>query len=641
VAKQIRSVLLPYAIAVAAPLVAFGLTWLLWSVLHANPLLLFYGAVVMSAWYGALAPSLVTTVISVLLVDYFFVEPLYSLDLGLDDLAELLIFAGLAILVSSLTTAQKRAEESLRRANDQLAHAVAEAERAREAADAASQAKSAFLANMSHELRTPMNAIIGYSEMLLEEVEDVGQKEFAPDLQKIRAAGKHLLALINDVLDLSKIEAGKMTLFVEPFDVATVIGEVASTVQPLVEKHGNVLEVACAADTGTMRADLTKVRQTLFNLLSNASKFTERGTIRLAVAREAATDGDRLTFRVTDSGIGMTPEQLAKLFQPFTQADASTTRAYGGTGLGLAISRRFCRMMGGDISVTSSPGRGSTFTVTLPAEVATAAPEAPAVATPAPAAPEGAATILVIDDDPAVRDLMQRFLGKEGFAVRTASSGPDGLTLARELHPAAITLDVMMPGMDGWAVLAALKADPGTAAIPVIMVTILDNKEMGFALGAIDYLTKPVDRGRLLALVRQVGAAATAAPVLVVDDDPATREVIRRALERDGVAVVEAEHGRAALAAIDRQRPALILLDLTMPEMDGFEFLETLRRSPGGRTIPVVIVTARDLTPEDRHRLNGQVEQVLQKGAYSRDDLLKELRGILGSRTDSGPGRSA
>ncbi len=635
---RLRSVVLPYAVALGGTALAFGLTWLLWSILHSNPFLLFVGAVVVTAWYGGLGPSLLTTVLAVLLVDYFFVPPLYSLDLGLDDFAELLIFAAMAVLVSSLTTAQKRAEESLRAANEQLAHAVAEAERAREAADAANHTKSAFLANMSHELRTPMNAIIGYSEMLLEEVEDVGQKEFAPDLQKIRAAGKHLLALINDVLDLSKIEAGKMTLFVEPFDVVTVIREVAATVQPLVEKHGNVLEVACADRCGTMRADLTKVRQTLFNLLSNASKFTEKGTIRLEVARHPADGGDRLTFRVVDSGIGMTPEQLAKLFQPFTQADASTTRAYGGTGLGLAISRRFCRMMGGDISVTSTPGRGSTFTVTLPAEVDATAAEEPAAAAPAPPVPAGAATILVIDDDPTVRDLMQRFLGKEGFAVRTAASGPEGLTLARELRPTGITLDVMMPGMDGWAVLTALKADPGTATIPVIMVTVLDNKEMGFALGAVDYLTKPVDRGRLLALVRQFRPAASTAPVLVVDDDPAMRELIRRALERDGLAVVEAEHGRAALAQVARQRPAVILLDLTMPEMDGFEFLETLRRSPEGRAIPVVIVTARDLTAEDRQRLNGQVEQILQKGAHSRDELLKEHRGLLGSQAGAGPG---
>jgi CheY-like chemotaxis protein/anti-sigma regulatory factor (Ser/Thr protein kinase) len=485
---------------------------------------------------------------------------------------------------------------------------------------------------MSHELRTPMNAIIGYSEMLLEEVEDVGQKEFAPDLQKIRAAGKHLLALINDILDLSKIEAGKMTLYVESFEVGTLLDQVVATVQPLVERRGNRLEVVGAREGGTLRADLTKVRQVLFNLLSNAAKFTERGLIRLEVRRHAEGGSDRITFRVVDSGIGMTPEQMARLFQPFTQADAATARTYGGTGLGLAISRRFCRMMGGELAVESAPGRGSTFTVTLPAEVPAPAaePSPAAVAAPAPPAAPPATTgpvVLVIDDDPAARDLIQRALAREGFAVHVAASGPEGIALARRLRPTAITLDVMMPGMDGWAVLAALKADPELAAIPVVMVTIVDTeRERGFALGAVDYLTKPVEWKRLLAVVRGLRDAGQPGPVLVVDDDPAIREMVRRGLEREGIPVVEAEHGRAALSRLAAPRPALILLDLMMPEMDGFEFLETLRGLPEFAAIPVVVLTSRDLTPEDRARLDGRVERIVAKGAVGRDELLQAIR---------------
>jgi len=251
--------------------------------------------------------------------------------------------------------------------NLELHRLIDEANRAQEAAEQANRSKGIFLANMSHELRTPLNAIIGYGEMLLEEAEDLGQPGFIPDLQKIHAAAKHLLALINDILDLSKIEAGKMDLYYETFDVPPMIQDVVATIAPLVKKNANALKVHCADDLGAMRADLTKVRQTLFNLLSNACKFTEHGTITVEVTRETGDGGGWVTFRVRDSGIGMTPEQMEKLFQEFSQADASTTRKYGGTGLGLAISRKFCRLMGGDITVESTVGQGSTFTITLPA----------------------------------------------------------------------------------------------------------------------------------------------------------------------------------------------------------------------------------------------------------------------------------
>jgi PAS domain S-box-containing protein len=513
-------------------------------------------------------------------------------------------------------TERKRAEEALEVKSREL--------------EAASKHKSQFLANMSHELRTPLNAILSYSQLLLEEVEDLGQHGLIPDLQKIHAAGTHLLGLINDILDLSKIEAGKMDLYLESFDVAAVVQDVGALVRPLVERKANTLNVRCADGLGTMRADLTKVRQALFNLLSNAAKFTEHGTISLSVSRALSDGVDSVTFAVADSGIGISPEQVTKLFQAFAQADSSTTRRYGGTGLGLAISRHFCQMMGGDITIESEIGRGSTFTIRLPAEVA-----GPAITSEPDAEPSAGALavggfrLLVIDDDPTARELMQRFLAMEGFHVVTASSGAEGLRLAKELLPDAITLDVLMPGMDGWAVLAALKADPGLADIPIVMLTILEEKNMAYALGASEYLTKPIDRGRLVAVLERYRREDQAQTILVVEDDPAMRETLRRILERGGWAVDEAENGQIGLARLEKGRPGLILLDLMMPEMDGFEFIAELRRREEWRSIPVVVITAKDLTAEDHQRLNGYVAATIQKSVYSREELLAEVRDLL------------
>jgi two-component system, NtrC family, sensor kinase len=492
--------------------------------------------------------------------------------------------------------------------------------------EAADRHKSEFLANMSHELRTPLNAIIGYSEMLQEDAADFGAEQFTDDLKKINAAGKHLLELINAVLDLSKIEAGKMELYLESFDVAGLVRDIAAVIQPLAAKNSNRLEMRYPDEIGTMRADLTKVRQALFNLLSNACKFTDRGAISLAVARQERDGQDWMVFSVSDTGIGMTPEQLTRLFEVFSQADAATTRKYGGTGLGLALSRRLCRMMGGDVTVDSEVGRGSTFTIRLPAVVAEAVEEP---AAPAPAADRvipGVGTVLVIDDEAAVRDLMQRFLTKEGFRVVTAAGGEEGLRRARELRPDAITLDVMMPGMDGWAVLSALKADPDVADVPVIMLTIVDDRNLGYALGASDYLTKPIERDRLVTVLKQHRRDR---PVLVVDDDAGLRQLLRRMLEPEGYAIAEAENGRVALERLRDVSPTVILLDLMMPEMDGFEFVAELRRHEAWRAIPVVVITARDLSRDDHERLNGYVQKILQKGEHGRDQLLSEVRELV------------
>jgi len=501
---------------------------------------------------------------------------------------------------------------------------------ARDVALEATQAKSEFLANMSHELRTPLNAILGYSELLTEEAEDLGQEDFIPDLEKIHIAGKHLLTLINDILDLSKIESGRMELYLETFDIPSLVKDVLGIVRPLIEKNTNTLTVNCDDDIGSMRADVTKVRQTLFNLLSNSSKFTEGGVISLDVSRKTEDGKDWVSFSVGDTGIGMTPEQMDKLFQPFSQADASISRQFGGTGLGLAVSRSFCQMMGGDITVESEAGKGSTFTFTLPTRAVEATIDIVSSEEASPGSTgEGASTVLVIDDHPMARDLMTRFLTKEGFRVVSASNGQDGLHLAREVSPDVITLDVIMPEMDGWEVLASLKADPTLANIPVIMLSIEDDKNLGYILGASDYMTKPVDRQTLIEVLNKHRKDQSSYSVLIVEDDAAARETMRRALERDDYLVTEAENGRIGLERVAESQPDLIMLDLMMPVMDGFEFMSELLKHEQWRTIPVVVVTSKDITSEDRMRLRGNVERIIQKGSYGGEELLGDLRNLI------------
>jgi len=516
--------------------------------------------------------------------------------------------------------------------------AAAEIRAAREAAENANRAKSAFLANMSHELRTPLNAILGYSDLLIEEAEDLEQDDFSPDLKKIHHAGTHLLALINDVLDLSKIEAGRMEIFAETFEIDAFVSEVTATAQPLVARNDNRLVIDADDELGSMHQDLTKLRQTALNLLSNAAKFTKNGTITFAVRRERASSGDWVTLSVQDTGIGVPDDKLEGLFDEFSQADVSTTREYGGTGLGLAISRRFCRMIGGDVTVTSRVGEGSTFSIHLPCILPSEAeaPSAGAVSDsvdseptqrPDPALPaHPGRTVLVIDDDPEACELLRQFLTRDGFEVVTATNGADGLALAREIRPAAITLDVLMPGMDGWAVLGALSADRELKDIPVIMVSMVDDRSQGYTLGATDYLTKPVDRNRLLGSIRK--HRREGGRLLLVEDDVDTRNMLARILSAAGWVVCEASNGREALDALSVQKPDLILLDLMMPVMNGFDFLVRLRASEWS-DVPVVVVTAMDMTDEDRRRLNGSVEQVLSKGSYSRETLVEVVRDAV------------
>ena len=518
-----------------------------------------------------------------------------------------------------------------------------EIERKSEELAAASQHKSQFLANMSHELRTPLNAIIGVSEMLMEDARDLKRVDEIEPLERVIRAARHLLALINDILDLSKIEAGKMELHLESFPVAPLVEDVVKTIQPLAQKNGNVLVVKCPSDIATIRADQTRVRQTLLNLMSNANKFTERGSVTVHVRRTTGDGTEWIEMAVVDSGIGMTREEMDRLFQDFVQADASTTHRYGGTGLGLAISRRFCQMMGGDITVESDVGRGSTFTIRLPAEGVAAQPIPIARALPATQAPvpsPASPDVLVVDDDSTVREMTERFLTREGYTVATADGGREGLRLVRELHPGAVTLDVMMPDLDGWTVLAAIKGDPALADIPVILMTIVDERNRGYTLGAADYMVKPVDRERLSMVLHGI-LGPGGGRVLIVDDDDFMRRGISQVLEKDGWKVREAADGRAGIARLAETVPDVIVLDLTMPEMDGFEFLEALRHRAEWRDIPVIVVTAKDLTDADHRRLNGEVEGVLQKDAPTRDEMLRMVSKTLARCLERGRARKA
>jgi signal transduction histidine kinase/DNA-binding response OmpR family regulator len=552
---------------------------------------------------------------------------------------------GLANLVSQASTAvntvrfyqQLESERQLLEAKvEERTHELLAA---KEISELANRAKSQFLANMSHELRTPLNAILGYSEMLQEELEDLGHLSCISDVQKIYGAGKHLLGLINDILDLSKIEAGKMELYPETFDLNLLIHEVVNTMRPLIQKNENTLILDCPEEIGTMYADQTKLRQNLFNLLSNASKFTKQGTITLKVEHTSPLDQANgsacISFQVSDTGIGMTPSQVGRLFQAFTQADTSTTRKYGGTGLGLVITKKFCQLMGGDVLVESRLGQGSTFTIVLPAIASPAISDLMIPSTLPSSRSSTSNTILVIDDDAAVHDLLGRFLAKEGFWVESANNGEEGLQKVRSLQPNAIILDVMMPGMDGWTVLSTLKNDPMLAKIPVIMLTMIDDHNRGYALGATDFLTKPIDRDRLTMVLKKHRCEFPPCPILLVEDDPIIRSALRRMLQKEGWEIIEAENGQMALEKLHLHQPELILLDLMMPEMDGFDLIAELQKRAEWRAIPVIVITAKEITPDDQQELSAHVEKILQKGAYDREELLSEVRNLIAGYMES------
>lgn len=516
-------------------------------------------------------------------------------------------------------------------------------------AEAASKEKSQFLANMSHELRTPLNAIIGYSEMLYEEAGDTGNAELAGDLVRIVSSGRHLLSLINDVLDLSKIEAGKMQLFLGDYGLRQLVDDVVVNVDPLITANGNVLSVECE-DDGSIYADIAKLKQALINLMGNAAKFTHQGRITLSVQRTSDLGVEWVLFRVSDTGIGISDEQQKILFKAFTQADESTTREYGGTGLGLTISRSVCRLMGGEISIDSQVGEGSEFTIKIPARVqetprvANVLGQQPGVSRIDPAARRSldsresektderrtkTSVILVVDDDPAAADILERSLGGDGFCVEVVGSGKAGLARVQTLMPDLILLEVVLPDMSGWVVLSQLKENPSLVHIPVIMHSIIDERSTATALGAADYIVKPADRDRLADCIKQNLRMQQGPRVLLIDDDVDTRRLMHLVFENEGWHVVEGGDGEVGLMRVAERPPAAIVLDLNMPRLNGFGFLERLSENSAWKEIPVLVLTAGEISDGERNTLLESVDMIIEKGPYSIDTLLRRLRELF------------
>ncbi|WP_455208218.1 ATP-binding response regulator [Kaarinaea lacus] len=519
-------------------------------------------------------------------------------------------------------------------------------------AESANKAKSQFLANMSHELRTPLNAIIGYSEMLKEEMAGNAHPNLTNDLSKIYSAGKNLLTLINDVLDLSKIEAGKMQLYLEDVKVNLLIDEVMSIIKPLAKKNDNEIELDFDEGIGTIRVDIMKLRQSLLNLLSNAVKFTTGGKIVLQVYRELARNEEWIKFVVRDSGIGLSESQVENLFNAFSQADMSTTRRYGGTGLGLTISQKFCRLMGGEITVESRLGKGSVFTISLPAHIKELADtrsdqqsgvqytdthqmarvQKPDRREIRHERRNKTSTVLIIDDDPMACELQQRHLSKQSYEVLCARSGEEGIRKINELLPDVVLLDVMLADMSGWQVLTYVKSQPHLVHIPVIMLTMINEKNTAYSLGATAYLTKPIDREELTSTINRCVRKAGQDTILVIDDDADARKLARLILENDGYSIIEAENGYLGLMRVAERKPSVILLDLLMPNMNGQEFLNELGLNERWQDIPVIALTAMELDENERRSLEKRVSMIIQKGAYSIDHMLTAVREILGKK---------
>jgi signal transduction histidine kinase/CheY-like chemotaxis protein len=542
------------------------------------------------------------------------------------------------ILTVRNITERKQMELAFSRETQRLLH---EAQEARAAAEQANKAKSAFLANMSHELRTPLNAIIGFTRIVRRKAEGLIPEKQIENLEKVLASAEQLLSLINTVLDIAKIEAGRMDVLPASFRIAPVIDLCINITQPLLRAHV-ILEKQVDENLTTIYSDQDKLRQIILNILSNASKFTHHGKILLV----ASKDGENLRLSVSDTGIGISEEALPRIFKEFQQADNTTTRQYGGTGLGLTISRNLARLLGGDLTVESKEGKGSTFTLVIPIQYGklpvptldvSTRPRSKQETVPElkveqqPETGTSKKRILVIDDDPDAVYLLQENLNSQEFDVFGARKGLDGLRMACEQKPQAILLDILMHETDGWQILHDLKEDPLTTDIPVILLTILDKKALGFRLGASAYLLKPLDPIAVRdALYRVTGASLNEqSQVLVVDDDPNVAEMLRQFLPEKDFMLSSAEDGISGLHAVEANRPDIILLDIMMPRLDGFGFIEAVRSDPKTSDLPIIVISAKELTDEEAQRLKDTVALVMKKQGFEGKKLLDEIMTVL------------
>ncbi len=512
----------------------------------------------------------------------------------------------------------KELEEQERAELQELTRVTQELADANRRIQEANNLKSQFLANMSHELRTPMNSIIGFSEILVERLEGKVEPKHLGFLRHIHTSGTHLLGIINDVLDLSKVEAGKMEIYPELFSVGPVIESVCQVMRGMTRTQQKIV-VDVPADLPQIETDLAKFKQILFNHVSNAVKFSPADQPIIVSAR---VDEGMLRVTVHDEGIGIAPEHHGMIWEEFRQVDGTVRREFGGTGLGLALVKKFVELQGGRATVDSSLGAGSTFTFTLPmrsnAAVVTRTPEA-VTKTP---------RVLVVEDDANAYELIASALGSAGFMPIRARHGDEALRMARDARPAAVTLDVVLPGMDGWEVLRRLKSDDATRALPVVIISMMDNRDLGVALGADDYFVKPVDRARLLQRLREITARNGAKRLLVIDDDASVHSLLGEELTPLGYALENALSGEDGLRAAQERAPDVIILDLMMPGMSGFEVAGALKANVRTANIPILVLTSKEISSADRALLHPKVSSVVQKGASAREQLVREIRRV-------------